>query len=77
MIDVKEAARLAINYFHEVYGDQYPIVTIEEIEMLENEPVWLITIGYAKNELYELKYKELKVFYDGGEIKSMKIRTIK
>ncbi len=76
MIDVKEAARIAIHYFQDLYGDKYPIVTLEEIELLEDEPFWLITLGYAKSELYDLKYKELKIHNQSGEVISMKIRTV-
>ena len=75
MIDVKEAAQIAIRYFQDLYGDKYSIVSLEEIELLEDEPFWLITLGYAKTELYELKYKELKINHSGDVI-SMKIRTV-
>ncbi len=76
MIDVKEAAHIAISYFQDLYKDKYSIVTLEEVEYPVGKSYWLITIGYAKSELYDLKYKELKIHYQSGEVISMKIRTV-
>jgi hypothetical protein len=48
MIDVKEAAKRAAEYFGNLYGDQqYSDVLLEEVELTEDEKHWLITLSYA------------------------------
>jgi hypothetical protein len=51
MVDVKEAAQRAADYFAKIYSDKpYSDVLLEEVELSEDEKYWLITLSYA----YEL-----------------------
>ncbi|HSB11063.1 MAG TPA: hypothetical protein VLM38_16360 [Blastocatellia bacterium] len=48
MIDVKEAAERAAQYFGNLYSDrQYSDVLLEEVELTDDEKNWLITLSYA------------------------------
>ena len=48
MIDVKEAARNAAEYFAGWYADQkYSDILLEEVEYDDDDNVWLITLGYS------------------------------
>ena len=48
MIDVKEAAQRAAEYFGSLYSDKpYSDVLLEEVEMTDDEKNWLITLSYA------------------------------
>lgn len=48
MIDVKEAAKKAAEFFGNLYGDQqYSDVLLEEVELTDDERHWLITLSYA------------------------------
>ena len=47
MIDVKEAARRAAEYFASLYDpNTYTDLELEEVELTEDEKFWLITLGY-------------------------------
>ncbi|MDD5089200.1 MAG: hypothetical protein PHI18_10460, partial [bacterium] len=46
MIDAKQAVRIALKYFDEIYGDQFKNILVEEIDMSEEGPFWLITLGF-------------------------------
>lgn len=47
MIDVKEAAKKAAEYFASLYDpDTYTDLQLEEVELIDDEKYWLITLGY-------------------------------
>ncbi|MHB1377602.1 MAG: hypothetical protein ACYCXB_09335 [Candidatus Humimicrobiaceae bacterium] len=90
MIDVKEAARISINYFSEIpgYSEYAKSSIIEEVELTEDEKYWLVTLGYKIpiNEgpfdimglgvKYSMKYKVFKINADSGKVYSMKIKYV-
>jgi len=46
-LDVKQAARLALRYFADLYpGGLFTDVALEEVEMSEDERFWMITLGF-------------------------------
>ena len=48
MIDVKQAAKIAAEYFADLYADQkYSDILLEEVEYDEDDNVWRITLGYS------------------------------
>ncbi len=48
MIHVKRAAKIAAEYFADLYADQsYSSVLLEEVEYNEDDNVWFITLGYS------------------------------
>jgi len=85
MIDVKQAAKTALDYFTEMYKDKYQNITVEEIDFSDDEKYWHITIGYNEpapfvptSILYGARnYKIFKIDADAGKVISMKIRMIK
>lgn len=84
MLDVKEAAQKASEYFAGLYSDQkLPNVQLEEVELSEDDKYWLITLSYpvppelaALNFNYKRKYKVFKIDRDTGQVLSMKIRRV-
>jgi hypothetical protein len=81
MLDVREAAQKASEYFAGLYQEQQPHnVQLEEVEMSEDGNYWLITLSYPQTELdvlsYKRKYKIFKIDAKTGEVRSMKIRKV-
>jgi hypothetical protein len=84
MLDVKEAARKASEYFAGLYSDQkIPNVQLEEVEISDDGEHWLITLSYpvapelaALNFNFKRKYKVFTIDAKTGEVKSMKIRKV-
>jgi len=84
MLDVKEAARRASEYFAGLYSDQnIPNVQLEEVEISDDGRHWLITLSYpvapelaALNFNFKRKYKVFTIDAKTGEVKSMKIRKV-
>lgn len=64
---------------------------LEEVELSEDQREWLITLGFdvpirtnswanlvpETNSIYQREYKLFKVDSETGEVKSMKIRSLK
>ncbi len=48
MIDVKEAVASARSHFNEVFGAPAGGVTLEEVELTDDEKFWLVTFGYDR-----------------------------
>jgi hypothetical protein len=52
MIEVKEAVRIAFQYMKEIFfEEQLYDLTLEEIELAEpsdDEPYWLVTVGFTR-----------------------------
>ncbi|ODS34390.1 MAG: hypothetical protein SCARUB_00521 [Candidatus Scalindua rubra] len=86
MVDVKEATKLATEYFTDLFGDKYSGLTLEEVEISEDEKFWYITIGYNVDKptisaslpftRSGREYKSFKIECDTGKVLSMKIRKI-
>lgn len=85
MMDVKEAAKLASDYFNGLYADQaLSNVQLEEVELTEDGKYWLITLSYPVQpgttsfifDTNKRKYKVFKINAETGEVQSMKIRKV-
>jgi len=85
MLDVKEAARRASEYFAGLYDDtKIDDVQLEEVELSEDGKHWLITLSYPLlaagmvplNRISHRKYKLFTIDAETGEVKSMKIREV-
>lgn len=84
MLDVKEAARKASEYFAGLYAtEKFTNVQLEEVELTEDRKYWLITLSYPVgpelaplNFNFKRKYKVFKIDAGTGEVKSMKIRRV-
>ncbi len=63
MIDVKRAAKIAAEYFADLYADQkYSDILLEEVEYDEAGGAWLITLGYSPpRTIMEEVLEEVKV----------------
>jgi hypothetical protein len=84
MVDVKEAAQRASEYFAGLYQDQgLSNVQLEEVELTDDGKFWLITLSYPGprelgtfNISPKRKYKLFKIDAKTGDVKSMKIRKV-
>ncbi len=87
MLDVKQAAQKASEYFTTLYtGRNTANVQLEEVELTEDGRYWLITLSYPLASLTGLseflgkggprEYKVFKIDASTGEVKSMKIRNV-
>lgn len=79
-IDAKIAAQRARDYFIDLMGLEPKYITLEEVELSEDEKYWFITLGYQEHEgpfsSFIKKYKIFKVSAVDGTVASMKIREI-
>ena len=91
MIDVKHAVQVAYDFIRQLpeFGYADPI-TLEEVELTDDERYWLITLGLYRSALpittgpleifagalskREREYKIVKIHADSGKVQSMKIR---
>lgn len=92
MINVKDAAKSAAEYFANLYSDQnYSDVLLEEVELTTDEKHWLITLSYAYEPPPSIldqfpagvpprpkprKYKVFKIDSATGNVEAMKIRSL-
>ncbi len=89
MLDVKEAAKKASDYFAALYpahsgGFGPSDVRLEEVELTEDGQYWLITLSYPLNTglagildtTSRREYKVFKIDAGTGQVKSMKIRKV-
>ncbi len=82
MMDVKQAAKLASEYFSGLYADQgVSNVQLEEVELTEDGKYWLITLSYPVQSeagaiFLRRQYKIFKIDTETGEVLSMKIRKV-
>jgi hypothetical protein len=90
MIDVKEAARIAAEYFAGLYdASTYSDLQLEEVALTDDEKYWLITLSYGYGEPTEVskllnlpggrprKFKQFKLDAETGKVQSMTIRELK
>lgn len=80
MVDVKEAAKKAVEFFDSLVAD-YRSLRVEEVSLSEDDQYWLITLGFEEPSLPAIGkpdryYKILKVRADNGEVVSMTIRVL-
>jgi len=80
MIDVKEAVKIAHDYFNTLFPRK-PLVGLEEAELTEDERHWLITL--SSTEVAPLpwlpgtkQYKRFKIDAQTGKVLSMQIRNV-
>jgi len=78
MIDVKQAAEKAREYFVELNKDrQLYFLSLEEVELSEDEKYWFITLSYSDDPISSSsRYKIFKIDANSGRVISMKIRTL-
>ena len=84
MINAKEAAKNASDYFSDLRGINRQYISLEEVELVEDENAWYITLSYPTGaDMLGVvigrnvrEYKVFKVRAGDGEILSMKIRTV-
>lgn len=91
-INVKTAVAAANKYLQEMkdlMAIKFENLRLEEVELLENQGKWLITLGFdvpvktssladlIANSTYQREYKIFEVDAVTGEVKSMKIRSLK
>jgi hypothetical protein len=84
MLDVKEAAQRASDYFASLYSAELASnVRLEEVELSDDGQFWLITLSYPvppmtpsifRTETRE--YKQFKIEVATGKVLSMKIRKV-
>jgi len=88
MIDVKQAVQVASDFIKQLYGaDQLQQLTLEEVELTDDDRFWLVTLGFSRPELaspleafatakQRREYKILKIHADSGKVQAMKIREV-
>jgi hypothetical protein len=88
MIEVKQAAKIANDYLNDLFSESPPQGTLlEEVELEEDEGVWLITLsfidptnvlGKALAGVYSAprKFKTFEVSAEDGRVLAMRIRTL-
>jgi len=90
LIDVKQATKIALEYFETIPGyESYAESSrIEEVELDENERYWYITLGYpvpVEKSPFDLitvgsksviHYKIIKIDSNSGKVYSMKMRSV-
>jgi hypothetical protein len=91
MLDVKEAARTAAEYFASLYDEStYSDLQLEEVELTEDEKYWLITLSYEYGEAKQTqvgamlnlpvskqrKYKQFRIDAETGQVQAMTIRKV-
>ena len=83
MIDIKGAAKIAHEYFLDIYSEAgYINIALEELDFSEDGRFWLVTIGYSISGITDLlgtsmrNYKIFEINKETGEVESMKIRKV-
>ena len=84
MLDVKEAAHRASEYFGTLFPqDLASQARLEEVELSDDGQYWLITLGYPVDNaglLFSMakprEYKQFKIEAATGKVVSMKIRNV-
>ena len=90
-VDAKQAARLSLDYFNELFPNAViSNVALEEVELLEDENCWLITLGFDEPLRHKplaainvfgppppaRQFKIFKVDTKTAKVISMKIRKL-
>jgi hypothetical protein len=87
MIDVKHAAKTAIEYVVDLLGpDNVLDARIEEVELSDDDADWLVTVGFFRPARIGLQivpgmprgdreFKQVRVRTSDGTVRGMRIRT--
>jgi hypothetical protein len=87
LVDVKTAVRAAVKYFQDLQDVfsgvslQYRDLRLEEVELSEDESIWLVTLsfGVPEDAIGMKLHREYKIFVvdsKNAEVRSMKIREL-
>lgn len=85
MLDVKQASKLATEYFATLYENKYHNLNLEEVEISEDGKYWYITLGYDIDRPFSValpftktgrEFKRFKIDIETGKVLSMQIRKI-
>ncbi len=85
MVDVKQASKLAVEYFADLYEKKYHNLNLEEVEISEDGKYWHITLGYDIDIPFSSalpftkagrEFKRFKIDIETGKVLSMQIRKI-
>lgn len=85
MLDVKQASKLATEYFASLYENKYHNLNLEEVEISEDGKYWYITLGYDIERPFSValpftktgrEFKRFKIDIETGKVLSMQIRKI-
>ncbi|MDX1522153.1 MAG: hypothetical protein R3264_11035 [Anaerolineae bacterium] len=83
MIDVKEAVKVAFKEIGNLYTtDELTDLTLEEVELSEDEQYWLITLGFTQTLSLPIEAQRQTSFFDANplvqEISTMRVyKTLK
>lgn len=85
MIDVSKAARIANDYFRDLFADEaYTKIRLAEAELTEDQKFWFVIIGYEEKpigslglDLVHRKFKCLKIDAETGTLISIKSHRVK
>lgn len=84
MIDAKTAVKSAMQFFSELFPTAQD-VRLEEVEMSDMGKWWNITLSYLHPPASQLEavigsqtriYKLIEVWWESGEVRSVKIRKV-
>lgn len=83
MLDVKEAANIALKYFSDLFKGKYENLALEEAELSDDSKHWNITVGFNvpnSTSFFDVsKTRNFKIFSidaASGDVLSMKIRNL-
>jgi len=91
-MNVKDAARKAINYIADVFfTENLESIGLEEVILNEDDNTWEVTIGFSRPwdypkaglvtgfqpQIPKRQYKIVRIDNKSGEVKSIKMREIK
>jgi len=81
-LDVKDAVRIAMEYFKELFGNPFVDLSLEEVQKAKDAQ-WLVTVGYtmARNTpaglapipAYPRMYKVITIDSNTKQVVSMKV----
>jgi hypothetical protein len=84
MVEVKEAVKIASDFFAEIFGGQYKNLALEEID--SEGHYWYVTLGFDdpaggignvfKDGKWPRNYKRIRVNKNDGSVDSVTIRKI-
>ena len=88
MIGVKDAVKLAISAFADLFPNVSEQIRLEEVKLAEDGPWWNITLSFPKpgqqptaktlaavlSGYEDREYKLVQIHRDNGELHSVKIR---
>lgn len=86
MIDVKQAVDTAFDNFRYLYSDNdLPQVLLEEVNLNDEEDLWLVTIGFARPQTgfgaisqatQTRAYKTFKIDAETGDFQGLSMRKV-